>query len=102
MPGTHYDIYSIKGSSYKSLYVSSTGLDAVDTLKNPKQCLLSRGPNSVRIALIDKIMGYFKNLSRDFPGDPVVKILPSNAGGVGLIPHWGAKIHMPESQKTKT
>ena len=27
----------------------------------------------------------------DFPGGPVVKTLPSNAGGVGLIPVWGAK-----------
>ena len=97
MPGTHYDIYSIKGSSYKSLYVSSTGLSAVDTLKNLIWCLPSRGPNSVRIAMIDKSMGYFKNLSRDFPG-----FLPSNAGGVGLIRHWGAEIHMPQSQKTKT
>ena len=26
------------------------------------------------------------------PGSPVVKTLPSNAGGVGLIPGWGAKI----------
>ena len=28
----------------------------------------------------------------DFPGGPVVKTLPSNAGGVGPIPCWGAKI----------
>ena len=28
----------------------------------------------------------------DFPGSPVVKTLPSNAGGMGLIPGWGAKI----------
>ena len=28
----------------------------------------------------------------DFPGSPVVKTLPSNAGGVGSIPGWGAKI----------
>ena len=28
----------------------------------------------------------------DFPGGPVVKTLPSNAGGVGSIPRWGAKI----------
>ena len=39
---------------------------------------------------------------RDFPCSPVVKILPSNAGGVGLIPGRGAKIHMPRGQKTKT
>ena len=29
---------------------------------------------------------------RDFLGSPVVKTLPSNAGGVGSIPGWGAKI----------
>ena len=29
---------------------------------------------------------------RNFLGDPVVKTLPSNAGGVGSIPGWGAKI----------
>ena len=28
----------------------------------------------------------------DFPGGPVVKTSPSNAGGVGSIPGWGAKI----------
>ena len=26
---------------------------------------------------------------------------PSSAGGVGLIPGWGAKIHMPHGQRTK-
>ena len=28
----------------------------------------------------------------DFPGGPVVKNLPSNAGDKGLIPGWGSKI----------
>ena len=28
----------------------------------------------------------------DFPGGPVVKNLPSNAGDAGLIPGWGSKI----------
>ena len=28
----------------------------------------------------------------DFPGGPVVKIQPSNAGGMGSIPGWGIKI----------
>ena len=27
-----------------------------------------------------------------FPGGPVVKTLPSNAGGAGSIPGWGTKI----------
>ena len=29
---------------------------------------------------------------RDFPGGPVVKTLPSNVGGAGLIPGQGAKM----------
>ena len=33
-----------------------------------------------------------KELSRDFPGGPVVKNLPSNAGDVGSIPSRGTKI----------
>ena len=27
----------------------------------------------------------------DFPGSPVVKTLPSNAGGADLVPGWGTK-----------
>ena len=42
-----------------------------------------------------------KEQSRDFPGGPVGKTLPSNAGRVGLIPGWGAKIHTSLVQKTK-
>ena len=39
----------------------------------------------------------------DFSGGLVVKTLPSNAGGVGLIPGKGElRFHMPHSQKTKT
>ena len=34
----------------------------------------------------------FNNNSKDFPGGPMVKILPSNAGGVDSIPGLGAKI----------
>ena len=33
-----------------------------------------------------------KGKSRDFPGGPVVKNLPWNAGDMGLIPSWGTKI----------
>ena len=36
---------------------------------------------------------------RDFPPGPVVKTSPSNAGGVGSIPGWGAKIPMPQGKK---
>ena len=39
---------------------------------------------------------------QDFPGGPVVKTSSWNAGDVGLSSGWGAKIHMPHSQKTKT
>ena len=38
----------------------------------------------------------------DFPDDPVVKILPSIAGGAGLIPGQGTKIPHASRQKTKT
>ena len=33
-----------------------------------------------------------KAMDRDFPGGPVVKNPPSNAGDMGSIPGWGAKI----------
>jgi len=33
-----------------------------------------------------------KIMVRSFPGCSVVKTSPSNAGGVGSIPGWGAKI----------
>ena len=33
-----------------------------------------------------------RNEIRDFPGGPMVKNLPSNAGDVGLIPGQGTKI----------
>ena len=32
------------------------------------------------------------NNTRDFPGSPVVKTSPANAGGAGSIPGQGAKI----------
>ena len=38
----------------------------------------------------------------DFPGGPVVKTLPSNAGGAGLIPGWGAKIPDASQPKNQT
>ena len=41
------------------------------------------------------------NSLRDFSGSPVVKILPSNAGDVGLIPGQGTKIHMLQKTKYK-
>ena len=41
---------------------------------------------------------------RHFPGGPVVKTSPFNAGGVGWIPGWRAKIphaSWPENQNIK-
>ena len=38
---------------------------------------------------------------RDFPGVPVVKTLASNAGGVGSVPGWEAKIPHACGQKTR-
>ena len=35
---------------------------------------------------------WYKHKARDFPGSSVVKTLPSNAKGVGLICDWGGKI----------
>ena len=40
----------------------------------------------------------------DFPGSPAVKTLPSNAGGVGSVPGWGAKVphtFQPRNQNIK-
>ena len=43
-----------------------------------------------------------KFLSRDSPDGLVVRTLPSNAGGAGLIPGWGAKIPQALQPETKT
>ena len=40
----------------------------------------------------------------DFPGSPGIKTSPSNAGGAGLTPGWGAEIphaSQPKNQNTK-
>ena len=47
---------------------------------------------------------YFENCSynlklRDFPGGPVVKTLPSNAGGAGSVPGRELRSHIPRGQK---
>ena len=45
--------------------------------------------------------GFYKHL-QDFTGGPVVKTLPSNAGGAGSIPCRGAKIpHALGAKKSK-
>ena len=40
-----------------------------------------------------------KENSQNFPGDPVVKNLPSNPGDAGLIPGRGTKISYPRATK---
>ena len=43
-----------------------------------------------------------KRIIQDFPGGPAVKTSPSNAGGVGSIPGWGANIpHASQPKKPK-
>ena len=44
---------------------------------------------------------YFKANNRDFAGSPVVKTLPSNTGGMGLILGWGAEIPQVLQPKNK-
>ena len=39
-----------------------------------------------------------KRLSKDFPGDPVVKNLPANAGDMGSIPGLG-RFHVPRGNQ---
>ena len=52
----------------------------------------------------DKNLGKRKKIGPafDFSGNPGVKSSPSIAEGAGLILGWGAKIHVPWRQKTKT
>ena len=49
-------------------------------------------------------LNYWNKPQGDFPGSPVVKTSPSNAGGVGSIPGQGAKIPhalQPNNQNIK-
>ena len=58
---------------------------------------------SIELAL-NCVKQYVLERGRDFPGGPVVKISPSNAGGAGLIPGQGAKIPhalRPKNQNIK-
>ena len=57
----------------------------IDKVLPKKRRLLARcSPRLVRVLL--------KLLIQDFPGSPVVKTLPSNAGDVGSIPGQGTKV----------
>ena len=50
------------------------------------------------------IQGKLQDIAGDFPGGPVVKTLPSNAGAAGLIPVQEAKIphaSWPKKQSIK-
>ena len=50
------------------------------------------GENIFRMLLSDKLFTSKMCKQRDFPGGPVVKTSPSNAGDAGSIPGPGAKI----------
>ena len=55
--------------------------------------------------VIDKVIFLTKTQCWDFPDCPVVKTLPSNAGGAGSIPGGGVKIppvSQPQKQNIKT
>ena len=56
------------------------------------------------ILLLEAKCTFLEQTNRDFPGGPVVKILPSNAMGMHSIPGLEAKIsHIsrPENQNIK-
>ena len=72
----------------------------------PVHCrMFSSTPTSVPWILVHTPLVTTKNVSRrDFPGGPVVKTSPSNAGGEGSIPGRGAKIphdSQPKNQNIK-
>ena len=65
-------------------------------LGSTQLCLFNFFVSSTEIKQNDSI--------EDFPGGPVVKTSPSNAGDVGSIPSWGAKIphaSWPKNQNIK-
>ena len=54
-------------------------------------------PHGPYLILFSLVCPAFTSLGKlpskgDFPGGPVVKNLPCNAGNTGLIPGWGTKI----------
>ena len=69
-----------------------------------EQTLLLRVVGKYRLSPARKGRGVLKQvIFWDFPGGPVVKTLPSNAGGAGLIPGRGAEIphaSWPNNQNT--
>ena len=55
-------------------------------------CCTAEINKTLQINYTSIIFFFFLKRPRDFPGSPVVKTLPSNAGGVGSIPGQGTKI----------
>ena len=56
-------------------------------MRNVKAC-----PSGRNQMITDGNQDLPKKMMRDFPGGPVVKSPPSNAGDAGSIPGWGTKI----------
>ena len=92
---------------YRLLYVNFTSINCFFKLKQQKQSGLVwdiKDPTSgIRtlwgnrnVKMSEKELGTqnacYKTGSWDFPNGPVVKILPSNAGGAGWNPGQGPKI----------
>ena len=49
-------------------------------------------PSCNQDLILSCLVSTIKKISGDFPGGPVVKNPPSNAGDAGSIPGWGTKI----------
>ena len=66
---------------------------------------LFKGRGEVCLKIVEDLYQNIKNIHLwDFPGGPVAKTSPSNAGGAGSIPGLGAKIPhslLPKSQNIK-
>ena len=66
---------------------------------------LFKGRGEVGLQTVEDLYQNIKNIHLwDFPGGPVAKTSPSNAGGAGSIPGGGARIphaSWPENIKTE-
>ena len=59
-------------------------------------------PKMAQVTTLNTIFSYRqKRMLGDFPGGPVVKTSPPNAGGAGSIPDRGAKIPQAPWQASK-
>ena len=86
------------GREGSCLHAKERGLDLIP-LSMPLEGINSADPSILDLRpperwestfLLFKLL--FKLLCPDFPGGPVLKTPPSNAGGAGLTPSQGAKI----------